>query len=228
MTYAVDNTSFLVIPFGMHFSEVQARDFILVDSHTSKVLNPGSGAGAGVASATAFYLHSRIHLAFGELATCLLHTHSPYATALSMIKDESGRTLKMVHQNSMRFQNTLGYDWNYSGLVLDNTEGDRIAAVMKEGTDTLQRKLLLLGNHGVLCADKTVALAYNSHYYLERACKHQVLAMSTGADLREIAPAVCEESKKYFPGKEEEYYADYHFSAMRRMLDKTQPDYKEL
>ena len=40
--------------------------------------------------------------------------------------------LEMVHQNSMRFQNTICYDEHYNGLVLDEKEGDRLAEIMKD------------------------------------------------------------------------------------------------
>eukprot|EP01089_Gocevia_fonbrunei_P013017 TRINITY_DN3230_c0_g1_i2.p1 TRINITY_DN3230_c0_g1~~TRINITY_DN3230_c0_g1_i2.p1 ORF type:complete len:136 (+),score=18.61 TRINITY_DN3230_c0_g1_i2:234-641(+) len=132
-----------------------------------------------------------------------------------------GGRLEMVHQNSLRFQNTICYDNSYQGLVLDETEGDRLSKIIKG------KKIMMMGNHGVMVADKSISLAYNSHYYLERACMHQVLAMSTGLPLQIISDEVCQAAATYFPGKEEEFYADCHFNAMKLMLDKTQPEYKD-
>jgi len=127
----------------------------------------------------------------------------------------------MVHQNSMRFQNQIAYDDNYGGLILDSNEGDRLMQVM--GT----KNILFMGNHGLMVAGETPALAFNTLYYLERACMHQVLAMSTGLKLRIISPKVCLDAQRYFPGAEEEFYADNHFNSLKRYLDKTYPDYKE-
>jgi len=44
--------------------------------------------------------------------------------------------------------------------------------------------------------------------------------------LRIIDKKVCEEAAKYYPGTEEELYADQHFAALKRRLDKLEPDYK--
>jgi hypothetical protein len=50
--------------------------------------------------------------------------------------------------------------------------------------------------------------------------------MSTGKPLKIIEKSVCEEAKKYFPGAEEEYYADYFFNSQKRILDRQYPEYK--
>ena len=68
---------------------------------TGKVL-----AGEGEYEKTAFYIHSRIHLA-NPHAACVLHTHMPYATALTLL--EGGR-LEMVEQNALRFHDDIAYD----------------------------------------------------------------------------------------------------------------------
>lgn len=86
-------------------------------------------------------LHSRIHLKRPESASCILHTHSQYATALTMVK---GGKLEMVHQNSMRFQDQIAYDESYSGLIISTEEGDRLADVLGE------KNIMMMGNHGVL------------------------------------------------------------------------------
>jgi ribulose-5-phosphate 4-epimerase/fuculose-1-phosphate aldolase len=50
---------FMVIPFGLHWTEVCASDLIVVDSKTGKVLDNGRGRGTVEPSATAFctYTH---------------------------------------------------------------------------------------------------------------------------------------------------------------------------
>jgi ribulose-5-phosphate 4-epimerase/fuculose-1-phosphate aldolase len=207
----------LVIPFGLHWTEVRASDLIAVDLQTGKVVDKGSGRGMVEPSATAFYLHSRLHLAKGKAGSCLLHNHAPYATALTMVH---GGRFEMVHQNSMRFQDQIAYDLEYNGLVLGPEEGDRLADIMQN------KNILFMGNHGVLVAGASVSIAFNSLYYLERASMHQVLAMSTGLPLRKINDKVLEEAKKYYPGKEERLYADHLFNALKRILDREQPDYQ--
>ncbi len=54
----------------------------------------------------------------------------------------------MVHQNSMRFQDQIAYDENYSGLIISTEEGDRLADVLGD------KNIMMMGNHGVLAVGK--------------------------------------------------------------------------
>ena len=132
--------------------------------------------GEGEFEKTAFYIHSRIHLA-NPKAACVLHTHMPYTTALTLL--ENGR-LEMVEQNALRFHDDIAYDDTYNGLVVDNAEGDRLARVLGS------KRVLFLANHGVIVVGPSVAEAFDSLYYLERACRLQVLARSTGLPFRKV------------------------------------------
>lgn len=63
------------------------------------------------------------------------------------------------------------------GLVLDNSEGERLVKVMGG------KRVLLHQNHGVIVCGNSVAEAFDDLYYLERACQVQILAQSTGKEL---------------------------------------------
>ncbi len=185
---------FLVIRYGLLWSEVTADNLVLVDA-SGKVLE-----GQGPVEVTAFEIHRAIHLAdpdkciedndsklcllrpaFHSLSpfaphrylplsdAAVLHTHMPYATALCCL---AGRApgLVMCHQNSLRFHNDWQFDEHFQGLVMDNTEGDRLAAALRGN------RVLLHSNHGVIVCGRSVAEAFDDLYYLERACMHQVLA----------------------------------------------------
>ena len=115
----------------------------------------------------------------------MLHTHMPYATALTLL--ENGR-LEMVEQNALRFHDDIAYDDTYNGLVVDNAEGDRLARVL--GT----KRVMFLANHGVIVVGPSVAEAFDSLYYLERACRLQVLARATGLPFRKVRPEVVRET----------------------------------
>src|SRR3546814_8326880 len=73
--------AFLVNPFGKHWSQLTASDLLLVD-FAGKVLE-----GEGELETTAFCIHSRIHREHPR-AACVLHTHMPYATALTSLRSE--------------------------------------------------------------------------------------------------------------------------------------------
>jgi len=200
--------TFLLNRYGLHWSEVTASNLLAVDA-AGEVL-----AGDGEVEKTAFYIHSRIHLA-NPRATCVLHTHMPYATALTLL--EGGR-LEMVEQNALRFHNDIAYDDVYNGLVVDNAEGDRLARVMGG------KRVMFLANHGVIVAGPSVAEAFDLMYYLERACRLQVLARSMGGKLRPVRPEVVEQTYKLILADTPKY-AGAHFEALKRILDREEPAY---
>src|SRR6185436_9180390 len=173
-----DGKRFLLNRYGLHWSEVTASNLLALDA-TGEILE-----GEGVFEKTAFYIHSRIHLA-NPRAACVLHTHMPYATALTLL--ENGR-LEMVEQNALRFYDDIAYDDTYNGLVVDNAEGDRLARALGG------KRVLFLANHGVIVVGPSVAEAFDLLYYLERACRLQVLAKSMHAKLRPVRPEVVRET----------------------------------
>ena len=167
---------FLINPYGWHWSEITASSLVLCDAE-GNVLE-----GDNTVEPTAFFIHSRVHL-MAPQAVCVLHTHMPYATALTLRED--GR-LEMCEQNALIFYGRVAYDEEYDGLALDDAEGDRIAAQLGNAS------ALMLASHGVIVTGRTVAQAFTDLYYLERAAQAQVLAASGGHALRTIpedAPA---------------------------------------
>ncbi len=202
-----DGREFLINPLGHHFAELRASDLLRVRAD-GEVLS-----GAGEVEASALHIHGQIHLARPDLC-CVLHTHMPYATALASLED--GRLLP-IHQNALRFAGEVAYDHDFGGLALDADEGRRIAAALGD------RRVLFLANHGVITAGANVAAAFDDLYYLERACQNQVLAMSTGRPLRLVPDDEVQRTHAEFALYAE--HAARHFAALRRMLDRDEPDY---
>lgn len=199
---------FLLNRFGLHWGEVTASNLLTLDA-AGRIVE-----GEGTFEKTAFYIHSRIHLA-NPNATCVLHTHMPYATALTLTIP--GR-LEMVEQNALRFVDDIAYDDEYNGLVVDNAEGDRLARALGK------KRVMFLANHGVIVAGRSVAEAFDLMYYLERACRLQVLALSTGRKLRPVAEKVARDTYAMLL-EQNAVYADAHFGALKRLLDREEPDY---
>jgi ribulose-5-phosphate 4-epimerase/fuculose-1-phosphate aldolase len=207
-TMLPDGKTFLLNRYGLHWSEVTASNLLALDAQ-GRIL-----AGEGEFEKTAFYIHSRIHLA-NPHATCVLHTHMPYATSLTLL--EGGR-LEMVEQNALRFHDDIAYDDTYNGLVVDDAEGDRLARAL--GT----KRVMFLANHGVIAVGPSMAEAYDTLYYLERACRLQVLAKSMGGKLRPVRPEVVRETYRLIAADAPKY-AGAHFEALKRILDREEPDY---
>jgi ribulose-5-phosphate 4-epimerase/fuculose-1-phosphate aldolase len=204
-----DGGEFLVSPHGFQFAELRARDLLRVETG-GRVLS-----GQGTVEPSAFFIHGRMHRARPQ-ARCIMHTHMPYATALTSI--EGGR-LEPINQNALRFTDQIAYDDEYGGLALDDAEGDRIAAALGG------RRILFLANHGVVTVGPSVAAAFDDLYYLERACQNQVLAMATGRPLKRVSEDVIRGTLAEFARYEDQ--AELHFAALRRSLDREEPEYAD-
>ncbi len=174
-------------------------------------------SGVGEVEASALFIHGRMHVARPDLK-CLLHTHMPYATALTSV---DGARLEPIHQNALRFVGRIAYDDNYGGLALDGEEGERLARALGD------KRILFMANHGVVTTGSrsSVAAAFDDLYYLERACRNQVLALSTGRPLKRVPAEAALRTRAEFDRYEEQ--ADLHFAALRRLLDREEPDYAE-
>jgi ribulose-5-phosphate 4-epimerase/fuculose-1-phosphate aldolase len=208
---SADRCTFLMNPNGRHFSRVRASELLLLDARDESALQR-----PGAPDPTAWYLHAYLHRHLPQ-AHCILHTHMPHATALACIKDFE---LLMLDQNACRFHGRIAYDRNYDGMALSMAEGERIAALLAGG-----KSVLLMGNHGVLVVGNSIAAAFDDMYYLERAARVQILALSTGlppaAIPESVAAKACAQWFDY-PGD----YSRLHFDALREILDEEEPDYR--
>jgi len=203
---------FYLAPFGLHWSEVRASHFMEVDFDDRVI------AGAGPVEDTALHIHAPVHR-LSARATCVLHTHMPYATALSMLENPR---LEMAVQTALGFYDDIAYDADYNGLALDHREGERMAAVLG------QKSVLLLGNHGVLVIGATIPEAFERLYFFERAAQAQILALSTGRPLRLIPEDVVRRTAAQFNEGGNvggQPRPELHFAALKRMLDRREPDY---
>jgi ribulose-5-phosphate 4-epimerase/fuculose-1-phosphate aldolase len=208
-SFALADDRFLVNPFGYHWSELKASQMILVN-HDGVVID-----GEGTVEPTAMFIHSQIHRRLPH-ARCVLHTHMPFATALTAL--ENGR-LEMVCQNALRFFDDVAYDDDYQGLALDATEGARISSKLGG------KRVLFLANHGVVVVGQSIAGAFDDLYYLEKACEVQILAQSTHLPRKAVRADVCRRTADQF--KSDDSYAHAHMAAIRRILDRECPEYAQ-
>lgn len=194
---------YLLNPYGIHWSEMQPDDLLLID---------GEGAiieGEGELEATARNIHVAGHRA-NRRHLCLLHTHMPYATTLTML---DGGRLEMAHQTAARFHGRIAYQDDFGGLALDRSEGERLAATSRADTAA---DVTFMANHGVMVGGPSVAVAFDDLYFLERACRQQVQAMSTGLPLKLIGePELSETSRQWMQVLD--YQAAQHFAALKRI-----------
>jgi ribulose-5-phosphate 4-epimerase/fuculose-1-phosphate aldolase len=216
-TFALPGTDdrYLQIPFGLHWSEVTASCFMEV-GYDGRVLS-----GTGEVEQSAFCIHAPIHRLIPS-AACALHTHMPFASALTRLADPR---IQAIGQTEIAFLDCVVYDTEYTGLALDPTEGERLAGVLGQ-----KNKVLFMANHGVLVVGETVAEAYDRLFYLERACQAQLYAMWTGHALKHVPPAVVEHTLRQYstPNAYQGRPAcEHHFAALKRLLDRREPGYAD-
>jgi ribulose-5-phosphate 4-epimerase/fuculose-1-phosphate aldolase len=200
---------FLVNPQGLHWSEVRAADLVVLDARGNKL------AGEHTVEPTAFFIHAALHRGKPG-ARCVLHTHMPYATALTVVQ---GGRLEWTHQNSLRFYGRVAYDEQYNGLALDEREGERMCGRLGDAD------VIFLANHGVMVTGPDIALAFDDLYYLERACMVQILGAATGRALRIVPEGVAELTARQMA--QESGQARLHFAALKRLLDRDEPGWSE-
>jgi ribulose-5-phosphate 4-epimerase/fuculose-1-phosphate aldolase len=212
VTVPGSNDRYLILPFGLHWSEAKASDMIVFDE-SGRTLE-----GEGVVELSAQCIHAPIHRLCG--ARVVMHTHQTWAVALNMLKENR---LLPASQTAAFFHGHVAYDDTYLGTADFLEEGERLARLIGD------RHVLFMKNHGVLVVGETVAQAYRRLYKLERVCRAQVLAMGTGKALEVLSDEVVAqvqsppENDRHSRAERERLY----FEAMMRVLDRENPGYAD-
>ncbi len=201
---------FLVNPYGMLFEEITASSLVEVDAEgeplqaTSWPVNPAG-----------FVIHSALHRAAAH-AQCVMHTHT---LAGMTVAAQTGGILPL-NQISTEFHGRVAYH-DYEGIAADDnlSERDRLVANMGD------KPCMVLRNHGLLTAGRSVAEAFYWLYYLEMACRIQVSAQSTGVPLSLPPARVVERTAAQFKVSHDQGWLPWQ--ALKRKLDREQPGYRD-
>ena len=157
---------FLINPYGMMFEEITASSLVKVNLDGEKVMPsdyPINPAG--------FTIHSAVHAARHEVG-CVMHTHTRAGVGVSAQK----HGLLPLSQHALLLLAEIGYH-NYEGIALNEDEKPRLVAALGD------KARLILRNHGLLSAGRTIADAFQSLYFLEVACQIQIAAQAGGGEL---------------------------------------------
>jgi ribulose-5-phosphate 4-epimerase/fuculose-1-phosphate aldolase len=163
---------FWVAPLGPWFGHIRVSDLVLVDHHGNIL------AGEGPINQAGFAIHSAIHKARPDVIAAA-HSHSIYGKAWSTL----GRLLDPISQDSCSFYEQHVLFEDFTGVVLDTSEGERIARVLGE------KNAAILQNHGILTVGKSVEGAVAAYVALENACQTQLLAEAAGS-IKPISAAI--------------------------------------
>ena len=154
---------FWVNPFGMNFGHIRVSDLIMVDD-TGTVVE-----GDGIVNGAAFAIHSQVHAARPDVIAAA-HAHSIHGKAWSAL----GRRLDPITQDACAFHDDHALFDDYTGVVLDLSEGVRIGQALGD------RKAVILRNHGLLTVGHSVDEAAWWFITMERSCQAQLLAEAAG------------------------------------------------
>lgn len=204
------------IPFGTHWSEVSASTFMEV-SYQGEIV-----AGEGLLEESAFGIHAPIHAKVAA-AAAVFHTHMPFASALTRLEDP---TIKPIGQTEVGLMGKIAYDTDYHGPATDEAEGDRMVGLFGANPG---KSIVFMANHGILTIG-SIAEAWDRLYYTERVAQVQLYAMWTGKPLKYLPQEVVDTTHRVF-GRGKRYgavsNAEHHFNALKRMLDRKDPDYRD-
>jgi ribulose-5-phosphate 4-epimerase/fuculose-1-phosphate aldolase len=154
---------FWVNPFGMSFKHLTVGDLILVN-HDGQVVE-----GRYHVNQAAFAIHSQVHRARPDVVAAA-HSHSTYGRALSAL----GELLEPITQDVCAFYEDHALFDDYTGVVLDEDEGRRIAETLGP------HKAVILRNHGLLTVGDSVDAAAWWFITMERSCQVQLTAKAAG------------------------------------------------
>ncbi|MFJ6010889.1 class II aldolase/adducin family protein [Streptomyces sp. NPDC092952] len=158
---------FWVNPFGAPFDGLAPDELILVNGDGQVV------EGRRHVNQAAFAVHAAVHRARPD-TVAVAHTHSVHGRALAAL----GELIEPITQEACAFyEDHVLYD-AYTGVVVDEEEGRRIAAGLGG------HKAIVLRNHGLLTVGDSVDAAAWWFISLERACQVQLAARAAGKPVR--------------------------------------------
>lgn len=209
LSVSEDGTRFLMNPNQRHFARIRASDLLLLDANDRLSLQRPDAP-----DPTAWGLHGAIHRNCPH-ARCVMHVHSIFATVLASLEDSR---LPPIDQNTAMFFNRIVIDESFGGLAFES-EGERCAAMLDEP----RKKVMIMGNHGVLVIGSSVADTFNRLYYFERAAETYIRALQTGRGLRVLSDDIAETTARQLDDYPDQ--AERHLEELKAILDAESSDY---
>ncbi|XP_054612767.1 alpha-adducin isoform X2 [Dunckerocampus dactyliophorus] len=209
-----DLERFLIVPFGLLYSEVTASSLVKID-HQGEVVDQGS-TNLGVNKA-GFNLHSAIYMSRPDVK-CIVHIHTSAGAAVSAMKCG----LLPISPEALALGEVAYHD--YQGILVDPEE---YVSIQKDLGP--KSKVLILRNHGLVTMGETIEEAYYYIHKLVTACEIQVrtLASAGGPDnlvmldpgKYKSRPRVPEPAGEGSPAQPKWQVGEQEFEALMRMLD---------
>ncbi|XP_058526322.1 alpha-adducin isoform X6 [Ochotona princeps] len=206
---------FLIVPFGLLYSEVTASSLVKVNLQGDIVDRGSTNLGVNQAG---FTLHSAIYAARPDVR-CIVHTHTPAGAAVSAMKCG----LLPISPEALSLGEVAYHD--YHGILVDEEE-----KVLIQKNLGPKSKVLILRNHGLVSVGESVEEAFYYIHNLVVACEIQVrtLASTGGPDNLVLLDPGKYKAKSRSPGSPagegpalspQWQMGEQEFEALMRMLD---------
>ncbi len=199
---------FLINPYGMMFHEITASSLVKID-YDGNLVEPAQHP----INYAGFVIHSAIHAARPDV-TCVLHTHTRAGVAVSCLKEG----LLSLNQFSAGFYNRVGYH-DYEGIATNLDERQRLVR------DVGDKRVLILRNHGLLTAGRSVPEAFQLMYYLEQSCRVQMDLMASRGSTNPLSDEVSEYTARQCETGTQ--HGEREWPALLRLLDAKDPSYQQ-
>lgn len=200
---------FLINPFGLFFNEITASNLVKIDLSGNKILE-----GPYPINPAGFVVHSPFQKARDD-ANCVIHLHTAYGNAVAAQKDG----LLPISQHALSILGDVAYH-DYEGIALEAAECERLLA------DVGDKNLLILRNHGTLTVGRTPEEAYLRMYFLETACKIQILAQA-GGNLNMVQPELQAKVRKQAEATTSGSAGEFIWPSILKELDRLDPSYRD-
>ena len=191
-----DPSLFFMKPHSVGLDEVTMENILTIDLE-------GNVVAGSARRHSEVYIHSEIFKARADVA-CVLHTHPPYAIALS----SSGRPMKCYSQPGALFYNSVGIYDDTINLIRSHAMGAGVAKALG------QRRAVLLKNHGIVGAGATIAEVVVSALMLENAAMIQMITEAAGTPAPEF-PAADIEKLQHDISRPEQFQINFDYLIRR-------------
>ena len=209
-----EHDAFLINAYGLLYEEITASSLLKIDHEGNILAKPDFGSLDYGVNRAGFVIHSAIHMGKPD-ANCVFHTHTWTGMAVSTMKCG----LLPNTQTAMRFAR-IGYH-DYDGV---ETDSKMRAALVRDLGDN---NAMILRNHGLLTAAKTIPEAFNAMHRLELSCKTQIAAMSCNTKLIEVPADVVEATYMNYQPQVRRPFGVLDWPALLRKLDRIDPGFRD-
>lgn len=202
---------FLINPYGLHYSEVQASNLIKVDIDANIIDDtPYKPNPAGMV------IHSAIHEARPDVH-CIAHLHTD--AGMTVACQQEG--LRIDNFYSVLLHNQVAYH-DFEGITVISGEKSRLVANLGD------KNHLILRNHGLLSCGKNIPEMFLNIWFLQRACEIQVAVDATGKPNIPISEDIGNKSEELIKIQMAgAAFGELEFNALVRKIDQIDRSYRD-